>query len=196
MKALARRFVYWPHIDTNIADIVANCSACAVAAKSPPHSAPIPWHEAKAPWQRVHIDYAGPINGDYFLLMVDSFSKWPEIIRTSRITSLSTIACLRSVFARFGMPVTLVSDNGTQFVSTEFKEFCKRNGISHRTIAPFHPQSNGQAERFVDSFKRAIKKITFGGMPFQEALDIFLQTYRSMPNPQLRLCLADQFACI
>lgn len=105
--------------------------------------------------------------------MVDSFSKWPEIVQTSRITTTATINILRSLFARLGMPETVVSDNGTQFTSAEFAEFCSINGIQHITTAPFHPQSNGQVERFVDTFKRATKK---------EALDLFLLTYRTTPN--------------
>ncbi|XP_049291417.1 uncharacterized protein K02A2.6-like [Anopheles funestus] len=185
MKALARSYVYWPSLDNDVQDVVATCPACAVAAKSPPHSAPAPWPKVSTPWQRVHIDYAGPLNGEYFLVVVDAFTKWPEIIKTSSTTAVATIAILRSIFARFGVPVTIISDNGTQFVSSEFKEFCLKNGINHITTAPFHPQSNGQAERFVDTFKRAIKKITYNGLGIQEALDIFLQTYRSTPNAQL-----------
>lgn len=83
------------------------------------------------------------------------------------------------------MPVTLVSDNGTQFTSAEFADFCASNGIEHLTTAPFHPQSNGQAERFVDTFKRAVKKIREGRGSIQHALDIFLLTYRSTPNRAL-----------
>ncbi|XP_041787934.1 uncharacterized protein K02A2.6-like [Anopheles merus] len=159
MKAIARSFVYWPSLDDDITSCVATCDACQAAAKSPRMSAPAPWPKPSAPWQRVHIDYAGPIDGAYFLVAVDAFTKWPEIAETASITSHSTIILLRGIFARFGPPVTLVSDNGTQFTSEVFKEFCDANGIEHITTAPFHPQSNGQAERFVDTFKRALKKI-------------------------------------
>ncbi|XP_058456870.1 uncharacterized protein LOC131434234 [Malaya genurostris] len=78
------------------------------------------------------------------------------------------------------MPVTLVSDNGTQFTSVEFANFCALNGIEHVTTAPFHPQSNGQVERFVDTFKRAVKKIQEGRGSIAEALDTFLLTYRTI----------------
>ncbi|XP_055623717.1 uncharacterized protein K02A2.6-like [Toxorhynchites rutilus septentrionalis] len=161
------------------------CQQCASAARSPPHSPPVPWPKSTAPWQRVHVDFAGPIEGDYYLLAIDSFSKWPEIIRTTRITSAATISILRGLFARLGMPVNLVSDNGTQFTSAEFADFCASNGIEHLTTAPFHPQSNGQAERFVDTFKRAVKKIREGRGSIEEALDVFLLTYRSTPSRAL-----------
>ncbi|XP_062700352.1 uncharacterized protein K02A2.6-like [Aedes albopictus] len=185
MKALARSYVYWPSLDADIVNFVKACQQCASVARSPPHSPPVPWPKPTAPWQRVHVDYAGPIEGEYYLIAVDAFSKWPEIIQTTRITSAVTITTLRGLFARLGMPVTLVSDNGTQFTSAEFADFCASNGIEHLTTAPFHPQSNGQAERFVDTFKRAVKKIREGRGSIQQALDIFLLTYRSTPNRAL-----------
>ncbi|XP_062537823.1 uncharacterized protein K02A2.6-like [Armigeres subalbatus] len=183
MKAIARAYVYWPSIDSEISDFVKACSHCALVAKSPAHVAPIPWPKSQRPWQRVHVDYAGPLDGDYFLLVVDSYSKWPEVVQTSRITAPATIRILRSLFARLGMPETLVSDNGTQFTSAEFAKFCSTNGIHHITTAPFHSQSNGKVERFVDTFKCATKKIREGKGSMQDALDLFLLTYRSTPNP-------------
>lgn len=80
MKALARSYVYWPSLDADIVDFVKACRHCASVARSPPHSPPVPWPKPAAPWQRVHVDYAGPIEGDYYLIVVDSFSKWPEIV--------------------------------------------------------------------------------------------------------------------
>ncbi|XP_035904772.1 uncharacterized protein K02A2.6-like isoform X6 [Anopheles stephensi] len=185
MKAIARSFVYWPSLDSDIADRVASCEACQAAAKSPPSQIPSCWPKPPGPWHRVHIDYAGPVEGAYFLIAVDAYSKWPEIIKTASITSFATISILRGIFARFGPPVTLVSDNGTQFSSEAFKEFCECNGIDHVRTPPFHPQSNGQAERFVDTFKRSLKKIRARNVSLEEALDLFLLTYRSTPNPAL-----------
>ncbi|XP_062546621.1 uncharacterized protein K02A2.6-like [Armigeres subalbatus] len=183
MKAIARSYVYWPSLDKDIVDHVKSCRHCASTAKSPSKLAPVPWPRSTKPWERVHIDYAGPITGSYYLIVVDSYTKWPEIIQTHSTTTAATIAILKDVFARFGMPSTLVSDNGPQFVSTLFQDFCTENGIDHLTIAPFHPQSNGQAERFVDTFKRSIKKIQEGRDIVRESLNTFLITYRTTPNP-------------
>ncbi|XP_058814254.1 uncharacterized protein K02A2.6-like [Topomyia yanbarensis] len=183
MKAIARSYVYWPSLDVDIVAHVSSCHHCAAVAKSPPRSAPLSWPKPTYPWQRVHIDYAGPIEGEYFLLSVDAYSKWVEIVKTKSTTAFTTINMLRSLFARLGMPETLVSDNGPQFASAEFDKFCLENGVNHITTAPYHPQSNGQAERFVDTFKRSVKKIREGKGAIQEALDIFLITYRTTPNP-------------
>ena len=164
---------------------VAACEACAAAAKTPPQAKSTQWPKPSGPWQRLHVDYAGPILGDYFLVVVDAFSKWPEIVKTSTTTSQATVAILRGLFARFGMPLSIISDNGSQFTSQKFKNECECHGILQVTTAPFHPQSNGQAERFVDTLKRALKKIQTGGTSMDEALDTFLQAYRTTPNPVL-----------
>ena len=121
MKALARSYIYWPSIDRDITEWVISCHACQAAAKPPPSTDKTSRPKSSAPWQRLHIDYAGPLKGEWYLILVDSFSKWPEIVQTSNTSSASTIAILRSIFARFGMPMMLVSDNGTQFCSIEFE---------------------------------------------------------------------------
>ncbi|XP_040169841.1 uncharacterized protein K02A2.6-like [Anopheles arabiensis] len=182
MKALARGYVYWPKLDSEIENAVKTCQSCASAAKSPEHCTPVDWPKTTGPWQRIHVDYAGPMEGEYYFLVVDSYSKWPEIIPTRQTTAQATVQMLRGLCARFGIPETVVSDNGTQFTSSEFRDFCMENGIHHVRTAPYHPQSNGQAERFVDTFKRAVKKIREGRGEMHEALDEFLFTYRNTPN--------------
>uniref|UniRef100_A0A5S6QPY4 Integrase catalytic domain-containing protein n=1 Tax=Trichuris muris TaxID=70415 RepID=A0A5S6QPY4_TRIMR len=174
--------VYWPGLDSQIENTVRQCSSCASAAKVPMKAAPCPWPQARTCWSRIHIDYAGPVDGRYLLVIVDSFSKWPEVFLTERITTSSTISCLRQTFARFGMPETIVSDNGTQFTALEFKDFCAENGIQQIFTPPGHPQSNGQAERFVDTLKRSLLKMKGEG-PLTKLVDRFLLHYRSTPNP-------------
>lgn len=131
---------------------------------------------------RLHIDYAGPYDGHWFSVIVDALAKWPEIYIMPSTTSSVTLNKLKECFARFGLPEVIVSDNGTQFTSHEFNDFCRLNGINHMTSPPYHPQSNGQAERFVDTFKRALLK-SKGEEVTPDALQTFLQTYRNTPNP-------------
>lgn len=92
-----------------------------------------------------------------FLIVVDAHSKWPDIFEMKSTASNATINTLRTLFARQGIPVEVVSDNGPQFRSEEFRQFMESNAIRHITTSPFHPRTNGQAERFVQSFKKAIK---------------------------------------
>ena len=68
-------------------------------------------------------------------------------------TAANTIKVLQEIFSMHGLPEQLVSDNGPQFVSSEFLDFCKANGIKHFQVAPYHPASNGLAECTVQTFK-------------------------------------------
>lgn len=181
MKSLARSFVYWPGIDKQIAEYVRHCEQCIATSKTPIRVPLHPWPKSSGPWARIHIDFAGPVNGRFYIIIVDAHSKWPEVFATSTITTTYTIDILTSLFSRFGNPETIVSDNGTQFTSAAFQQFCKERGIQHTRTAPYHPQSNGQAERFVDTFKRALKKLE-GGDTSTKQLDSFLSTYRATPN--------------
>ena len=95
-------------------------------------------------------------------------------------TTTATISFLHDIFSRFGVPETLVTDNGTQFKSFEFADFCRVNGIQHIRTPPYHPQSNGQGERFVDTLKRALLKAQGEGNN-EEILKAFLKTYRCTP---------------
>ena len=153
MKSLARLHVWWPHVDESVAHVVRNCSNCQSTRNRPSQAPLYSWAWPSAPWQRLHMDFAGPFMGKMFLLVIDSNSKWLEAELMPSTTSKATIEKLREMFARYGNPEQLVSDNGPQFTSHEFAEFMKRNGIKHILVAPYHPRSNGQAERFVQTFK-------------------------------------------
>ena len=108
-----------------------------------------PWVWPSKPWQRVHLDFAGPFQGCMFLVGVDAYSKWPEVRVMSVTTASATLDVLREWFAVHGIPEQIVTDNGTQFTSETFEIFVKRNGIKHIKSAPYHPASNGLAERFI-----------------------------------------------
>ncbi|XP_040168903.1 uncharacterized protein K02A2.6-like isoform X1 [Anopheles arabiensis] len=180
MRSIARQYVYWPNVDEDVAHIVKSCIECSSVAKTDRKTTLESWPVPEKAWQRLHLDYAGPVNGYYYLILVDAYSKWPEVMRTKDITTTATLRMLRNIFARHGQPETLVTDNGTQFTSNMFETFCEHL-IVHLKTAPFHPQSNGLAERFVDTFKRALKNITAGGETLEEAIDTFLLCYRSTP---------------
>ena len=88
-----------------------------------------------------------------FLVVVNAHSKWPEVIPMSSTTTSKTIEVLHDLFTRFGIPERIVSDNDPQFASEEFQAFIKPNGIRYITSAPYHPATNGLAERLVQTFK-------------------------------------------
>ncbi len=158
MKSLARSLLWWPGMDQEI-EMVQHSTDCQQSRPMPP-SAPLhPWSWPTRPWARLHIDFAGPMEGRMFLVVVDAHSKWLEGIPMKTATALKTIQQLRKLFARFGIHESLVSDNGPQFIAAEFQQFCQQNGIRHVQVAPYHPASNGLAERAVQTFKQGIRKL-------------------------------------
>lgn len=92
------------------------------------------------------------------LVIIDCYCKWVEAFVVASADSQITIEKFRECFARFGLPNTVVTDNGTQFVSAEFSKFLSTNGIKHLTSPPFHPVTNGFAENAVKSAKLWLKK--------------------------------------
>ena len=96
------------------------------------------------------------------------------MIPVNSTSSSSTIEVLRDLFARFGIPEQLVSDNSAQFVSEEFQAFIRSNGIRHITSATYHPATNGLAERAVQTFKQALRSVYQSSKPVKETLAKFL----------------------
>ncbi|CAH8596854.1 unnamed protein product [Schistosoma turkestanicum] len=184
MKSIARSYAYWPHMDQHVTALVEKCMRCQQAAKMNAKIPPVSWPKPEHPWSRIHVDFAGPINGTMYLIVVDAFSKWPEISPVTPPTTTKTIQLLTEIFSRNGIPDVIVSDNGSQFTSSQFQNFCQRLAIKHLRSPPYHPQSNGQAERFVDTFKRALLKSKGEGTP-AETLQNFLYVYRTTPNELL-----------
>ena len=180
MKQLARAYVWWPGLDGDIEKHVQHCSACQENLSSPPLAPVLPIRWPSRPWARIHVDLAGPFLNRTFLVVVDAHTKWLEAHVLPSATSSATITCLRRIFATFGVPEILVSDNGPNFVSQEFETFLKRNGIIHKTSAPYHPASNGLAERAVRTVKQGLKKTTQGSI--QDRLSRFLFGYRNTPQ--------------
>ena len=116
-----------------------------------------------------------------WLIVVDAYSKWPEVIAMSSTTTTKTIEHLRILFARHGLPQQLVSDNRPQFISEEFALFLQSNGIKHVRTAPYHPATNGLAERFVQTFKSAMQAST-SSASLNARLQNFLLLYRNTPH--------------
>lgn len=176
-KGVARSYFWWPGLDKSIEVMINSCSVCRENRQNPRRVESIPWPKSSQPFERIHIDYCGPINGENFLIIIDSFSKWLEVGRTRSITAERTIEIVRPIFARFGMPATLVSDNAASFTSFIFQKFCEVNGIKHITSAPFHPASNGQAENSVRTFKLAFKKMLVDPNNKGRCVDSLIQTF-------------------
>ena len=180
MKALARSYVWWPGMDQDIVLAVNKCQPCQEN-QSNVHRAPIhPWEWTNKPWVRLHIDHAGPYLNKYFLIVVDSYSKWLDVIPTKADTK-DTVKILRKIFATHGLPERIVSDNGSPFTSGEFESFLQRNEIKQIRTSTYHASSNGMAERYVQTFKHTMNKMPTE-KDIDEELQKFLFAYRITPQ--------------
>lgn len=115
------------------------------------------------------------------LVVVDSHSKWLEVLPMSSTTAGATIDAIRMLFARYGLPLEIVSDNGPQFRAEEFKEFLRCSMVKHTLCPPYHPASNGLAERHIQTFKNMFKKNDGDKSLLQRVAEVLLH-YRNTPH--------------
>lgn len=170
-------------MDHDIEDMVSNCAECQSVRPEPAKTRLHCWETPTMPFQRVHVDFAGPFQDTYFFILVDAYSKWPEIKVCKSITAESTVNMCREIFATYGIPSVLVSDHGVQFTSETFQQFLRMNGVVHKMGAPYHPSTNGQAERYVQTFKQKLKALKCPKSEFNLELSNILLTYRKMLHP-------------
>lgn len=181
-KQLARRYVYWPGLDQQIEKLVKSCENCALNQGNPKKAQVHPWDDPGNNWERVHVDYAGPLDGYHFLICMDAKSKWAEVkVLKQAPSSSSTIALLNSIFSVHGFPNVIVSDNASIFHSEEFLDYCTTNGIFQKFTAPGHPATNGLAERNVQTLKRRLKAASDEPFTIQEKIQRVLFRYRATP---------------
>lgn len=119
----------------------------------------------------------------FFIVLIDYYSKWPEVQAVSSVTSSTVINFLKDVFAREGSPCELVTDNGVQFVSREFQAFLREYGIKHLKTSLYHPQCNGQVERFNHVLKSCLQLAVVQARPLPDAVRDYLEAYRRTKHP-------------
>ncbi|KAL6481774.1 hypothetical protein MHYP_G00098540 [Metynnis hypsauchen] len=174
-KERARDILYWPGMSVQIEDFESQFAVCNANRNSNPRE-PLLSHSLPGRPSKIGTDLFHH-NGAEYLLCVDYYSKFPEISKLSNTTAQGVILSLRSVFARHGIPDVVVSDNGPQYASAEFSNFTRDWEFKHITSSPGHAQSNGQAERTVQTIKNLLKTAQDGkGDPY-----IALLEYRNMP---------------
>nr|KAG5701731.1 hypothetical protein BaRGS_004333 [Batillaria attramentaria] len=177
----ARTTVWWPRIGREIKDIVSSCRTCLQKRPSNQREPLKPSTPPERPFQRVGIDIL-ETRGVHYLVMVDYYSRFIEIVQLSNLTSSLVVSKLKTLFARHGIPETVVSDNATQFSSSEFQDFARSWNFCHVTSSPHFPQSNGQAESSVKIAKSILA---------QDEPALALLAYRSTPLPTLSLSPAE-----
>jgi len=185
MKSMARAYFWFPNMDLAIETLVKSCPACQALQKDQPAVPLISWPYSSRCWERIHIDFADILKRQY-LIVIDSYSKWIEVKEMGSTSTQQTIKELRRMFASHGLPEVLVSDNGPQLVSEMMETFLRSNGVRHVLSPPYHPASNGAAERTVQTVKFALKKYLLSSgsstVDMDRAVQNFLLQYRNTPQ--------------
>ncbi len=187
MKSMARSHFWYPGVDQEIENTAKSCHICCSMHNDAPTAPLHPWTYPSRVWERIHVDFA-EFRSKNYLVIIDSRSKWLEVIPMTSTTAARTVEVLRTLFSSYGLPEVLVSDNGPQFIAAEFKSFLEENAVKHSLSPPYHPASNGAAERSVQIVKNALKKHFMAVRQEHEDPSItkklanFLLTYRATPH--------------
>ena len=142
----------------DITNLIKNCTYCQVNRPAARHEPLQPTSLPDQPWSLIGADLLD-FNGSQYLVVIDYYSRFIELAYMPSTTTLAVKSKLDSFFARWGDPVTLVTDNGPQFSSSEFEEFAKEHEFQHCTSSPHFPQANGQAERAVQVAKTILRQV-------------------------------------
>ena len=182
-KQRAKDVLFWPGMSRDIEELVSTCDICSQYQPSNSKEPMIPSEMPTRPWELVSTDLFS-LDGEDFLLIVDSYSQYIEIAKLSNTSSKKVIECTKSVFTRHGIPTTVKSDNGPRYTAAEYKEFSRTWGFKHITVSPYHPQANGLAEKSVQIIKQLLKKAKADRKdPFLSLLEYRNSTVKSIGSP-------------
>lgn len=184
----AKASVYWPGWEDQVRNAVASCRNCQEHRRKNPKFPLFPTRVPEYAFQFVSADLFEFSRVNY-LLLVDAYSKWPCVVPLKSTTSSALIGEMSRFFCDFGRPEELESDNGTQFSSAEFREFCHQVGVRQVSSSPEFAQANGLAERHIQTVKQTLLKMFEDGKTLWESLAAIRSTpvSSSLPAPSILL---------
>lgn len=183
MKRRLRSKVWWPKMDDDVEKFVKKCKGCTLVGAP---SSPEPMTRTQlstAPWEHLAIDFCGPLpSGHYLLVVVDYYSRYKEVDIMRNTDTAETLKRLTRIFARFGMPISVRADNGPQFKSKEFENYCIDHAIHLNKGTPHWPQQNGEVERQNRSLKKRLQISQLEKRDWIQDMEQYLLMYRSTPH--------------
>ena len=182
-KKVLRSKCWFPLMDKMVEDKVNGCLACQAATYTPTRDPLKPTPLPERAWQRVAADFWGPLpTGEHLLVVIDEYSRYPEVEICSGTSSKTVIPHLDKIFATHGIPEVIKTDGGPPFNGYEFKQYVNWLGVSHRIVSPEDPEANGLAESFMKMLKKTwCTAHTERKNPKQE-LYRMLRQYRATPH--------------
>lgn len=183
MKRRLRAKVWWPGIDKEVEQFVKNCKDCLLVSQ-PERPPPMTRHRfPEGPWQYLAIDLMGPLpNQEQILVVIDYYSRYQDIQFLRSTTSAVIVNHLSDLFSRLGIPRTIRADNGKQFTSREFKNFCEENGIRLIHTPPYWPQANGEVENMNKSVLKRLQICQNNNQDYKAEIKKFILMYNVTPH--------------
>lgn len=182
-KQHLRGKVWWPGMYGATEKYVKSCHGCQLVARPDVPEPLRPTALPDGPWQDIATDLLGPLpTGHSILVAVDYYSRYYEYEVLRSTTAEKVIDCLENIFSRHGLPISIRSDCGPQFQSSQFQNYCLENGIQHVKTTPKWAQANGEVERQNASIMKRIRIAQAEGLDWQRELRKYVTTYRSIEH--------------
>ena len=182
-KSRLRLKVWWPGIDKEAENLCRQCMSCQLVGSSVPPTPITPTKLPDSPWKFCSVDLLGPIpDGRSIIIVIDYYSRLFEAGFLGSTKTGKVVSFLENVFARYGYPEMLRSDNGPQFVSSEFQSYLAECSIKWISTTPLWPQANGQVERTNRSVLKTLRIANSEGRNLEQALLEFVVAYKSTPH--------------
>ena len=182
-KKLLRACVWFPGMDTLMEEKVSGCIACQATVYKPTRDPLCPSTLPERPWQKVSADFWGPLsNGEYLLVVIDDYSRFPEVEITSSTSGQSAIPLIDKIFATHGMPETVRTDGGPPFNGHEFAAYARWAGFKHQKTTPEDPEANGLVENFMKAIKKTWHTARVEHKNPKQELYKLLRQYRATPH--------------
>ena len=183
-KQKLRSKVWWPGMEKDAEKRCKTCYGCQLVSRpsspEPIRTTPLP----TGPRRDLAVDLLGPLpTGESILVVVDYYSRYYEVDILRSTVAPKIISSLEGMFARHGLPESLTSDNGPQFISTEFAEYVTQQGIRHHKVTAKWPQANGEVERQNSSLLKRIQIAHAEKKDWKKELNVYIAAYRALPHP-------------
>ena len=187
-KMVLKKNVWWPGMDRDVEEFVRHCETCRQKPKANTESHRHRWEAATRPFERIHVDWAQVPNIGIVLIIVDAFSGWPEAFVCLDRSSHPVKRVFQSLFARYGVPQQIVTDNAKEFIASDLLQWLSKVGAEALQTPQYHSCSNGLVERMVQTLKRVLRIYSIEKGDPHTFLQKVLMTYRSSRVTSSRGC--------
>ena len=182
-KQLLRTKIWFSAIYRLVEQTVSACIPCQASTVERNSTEPLNMSELpNEPWEEISIDFKELPTGEYLLVVIDDYSRYPvtEVVRSTSATCI--IPKLDTIFAAYGTPCVVRTDNGPPFNSIDFANFAKYLGFHHRKVTPLWPKANGEVERMMRNLKKLYRTAITEHQNWKQALNKYLRNFRATPH--------------